>query len=120
MFAAALREIIDKQKLSELIRYRWYIFVPTFVVSISGLIPLVYLIAKAFDVESSELYDNLFRWRNVELFLNTLLLTVGVLLANILIATPAAWLTSRSDLGYKRIFTVLCVLPLAIPGYVML
>ena len=119
MFAAALREIIDKQKLSDLLRYRWYLFVPAFVVSISGLIPIGYLIAKAFDVESSKLYVNLFRWRNVELFINTLLLTVGVLLANILIATPAAWLTSRSDLGYKRIFTVLCALPLAIPGYVM-
>ena len=119
MFAAALREIIDKQKLSDLIRYRWYLFVPALVVSISGLIPVGYLIAKAFDVESSELYVNLFRWRNVELFLNTLLLTVGVLLANIILATPAAWLTSRSDLGYKRIFSVLCALPLAIPGYVM-
>lgn len=119
MLAAALREIIDKQKLSDFIRYQWYFFVPAFIVSIGGLIPFGYLIAKAFDVESSELYVNLFRWRNVDLFLNTLWLTVGVLIVNILIATPAAWLTSRSDLGYKRIFSVLCALPLAIPGYVM-
>ena len=119
MLTAALRGIIDKQRIYYLVRHRWYFFVPAFAVSIGGLIPIIYLIAKAFDVESSELYANLFRWRNVELFLNTLWLTVGVLIVNILIATPAAWLTSRSDLGYKRIFSVLCALPLAIPGYVM-
>ena len=119
MLAAALRGIIDKQRISDLVRHRWYFFVPASVVSIGGLFPVGYLIAKAFDVESSELYVNLFRWRNVDLFLNTLWLTVGVLIVNILIATPAAWLTSRSDLGFKRIFSVLCALPLAIPGYVM-
>ncbi len=119
MLVAALRRIIDKQRISDLVRHRWYFFFPAIVVSIGGLFPVGYLIAKAFDVESSELYGNLFRWRNVDLFLNTLLLTVGVLIVNILIATPAAWLTSRSDLGFKRIFSVLCALPLAVPGYVM-
>ena len=63
--------------------------------------------------------ENLFRWRNAKLFLNTLLLTVGVLILDILLATPAAWLTTHSDLRGKRIFSVLSVLPLAIPGYVM-
>ena len=114
-----LRRTINRQRVSEIVRHRWYFFFPTCVVSIGGLIPLAYLMAKAFDVEGSELYTNLFRWRNAELFRNTLWLTVGVLTANILIATPAAWLTSRSDLRFKRIFSVLCALPLAIPGYVM-
>ncbi len=98
---------------------KWHFFIPAIVVAISGLIPLGYLIAKAFDVESAELVENLFRWRNAKLFLNTLLLTVGVLILDILLATPAAWLTTHSDLRGKRIFSVLCALPLAIPGYVM-
>ena len=83
------------------------------------MIPLGYLIAKAFDVEGTALVENLFRWRNAKLFLNTLLLTVGVLIVDILLATPAAWLTTHADLRGKRIFSVLCALPLAIPGYVM-
>lgn len=70
-------------------------------------------------MDSSTLVENLFRWRNVKLFLNTVLLTLGVLLVDILLATPAAWLTTRSDIKYKRTFSILCVLPLAIPGYVM-
>ena len=64
-------------------------------------------------------FGDCLRWRNARLFLNTLLLTLGVLVLNLLIATPAAWLTSRTRLKGKPIFTVLNVLPLAIPGYVM-
>ena len=60
-----------------------------------------------------------FRWRNAQFFLNTLLLVLGVLTLDILLATPAAWLTSRTNLRGRRFWTVLCVLPLAIPGYVM-
>ncbi len=83
------------------------------------MIPLVYLVTKAFDVEGTILVENLFRMRNVKLFLNTLLLTVGVLILDILLATPAAWLTTHAHLRGKRVFSVLCTLPLAIPGYVM-
>lgn len=86
---------------------------------ICGLIPLLYLLVEAFNVEGGALVDNLFRRRNVKLFLNTLLLTLGVLVLDILLVTPAAWLTTYADLRGKRIFSVLCTLPLAIPGYVM-
>ena len=88
-------------------------------VGIGGLIPLVYLLTKAFSAEATALVEIVFRWRNARLFLNTLLLTAGVLTLDLLIATPAAWLTSRVNLKGKRYFTVLCALPLAIPGYVM-
>ena len=93
--------------------------IPIVMVGIGGLIPLVYLLTKAFSAEGSALIQIVFRWRNARLFLNTLLLTAGVLALDLLIATPAAWLTSRVNLKGKRLFTVLCALPLAIPGYVM-
>lgn len=89
---------------------------------IGGLIPLGYLLAKAFSgttAEDTALLEIVFRWRNGRLFVNTLLLTVGVLTFDLLLATPAAWFTSRVTLKGKRFFTVLCALPLAIPGYVM-
>ena len=93
--------------------------IPIIIVGIGGLIPLVYLFIKAFSAEAAALGQIVFRWRNARLFLNTLLLTVGVLGLNLLIVTPAAWLTSRVNLKWKRLFTVLCALPLAIPGYVI-
>ena len=98
---------------------RWSFFGPTVLVGICGLIPLVYLIVEAFNVQGSVLMENLFRMRTAKLFFNTLLLTLGVLVLDILLMTPAAWLTSHSDLRGKRIFSVLCTLPLAIPGYVV-
>ena len=93
--------------------------IPIVLVGIGGLIPLVYLLTKAFSAEATALVEIVFRWRNARLFLNTLLLTAGVLVLDLLIATPAAWLTSRVNLKGKGYFTVLCALPLAIPGYVM-
>ena len=92
--------------------------VPILAVCIGGLIPLVYLSIKAFSAEGTALMQIVFRWRNATLFLNTLLLTGGVLIVNLLLATPAAWLTSRINLEGRHLWTVLCALPLAIPGYV--
>ena len=96
-----------------------YFLIPAVAVGIGGLIPLAYLLVKALSAESTALEQIVFRWRNARLFFNTLLLTGGVLALDLLLATPAAWLTTRVDLKGKRFFTVLCVLPLAIPGYVM-
>lgn len=92
--------------------------IPILAVCIGGLIPLVYLSIKALSAEGTALMQIVFRWRNAKLFLNTLLLTGGVLSLNLLLATPAAWLTSRIDLKGRHLWTVLCALPLAIPGYV--
>ena len=96
-----------------------YFFIPAIAVGIGGLIPLGYLLTKAFSAEGTALLEIVFRSRNARLFLNTLLLTVGVLALDLLLATPAAWLTSRTSLKGKPFFTVLSALPLAIPGYVM-
>ena len=97
----------------------YYFLITAIIVGIGGLIPLGYLFAKALSAEAVVLSDIVFRWRNGKLFLNTLLLAIGVLTLDILLATPAAWLTSRTNLRGRRFWTVLCVLPLAIPGYVM-
>ena len=96
-----------------------HFLVPTVIVGIGGLIPLFYLLAQAFSAEGTDLAQIVFRWRNVRLFLNTLLLTAGVIALDLIIAVPAAWLTTRVRLRGQGLFTVLCTLPLAIPGYVM-
>ena len=55
----------------------------------------------------------------LDLVVRTLALAAGVLALSTLVALPAAYLTTRTDLPGRRIFTVLQVLPLAIPGYVL-
>ncbi|MDD2869239.1 iron ABC transporter permease [Neomegalonema sp.] len=83
------------------------------------LIPFGYLLARAFDADAATLHSLVWRPRNLLLLTNTLKLTALVLAFNALIALPLAWLTLRSDLKGKGLLTFLCVMPLAIPGYVM-
>lgn len=87
---------------------------------VSGVFaPILYLVLRAAEADPSEVLQFVFRPRHFWLLWNTLVLSVGVLVVGALIATPLAWLTTRSDLPGKPILTVLAVLPLAIPGYVM-
>ena len=92
---------------------------PALIVVAGVLVPLVYLFIRAFEAEASTLADLLLRTRTLRLFLNTAWLGLGVLAVTSLIAFPLAWLTTRTDLPGRRLITLLGVLPLAVPGYVM-
>ncbi len=92
---------------------------PAILVGISVLVPLLYLLLRAFEADSELSMELVFRYRNLELLYNTLLLALSTLLAGTLIALPMAWITTRSDIPGRKILTLLGVLPLAIPGYVM-
>lgn len=83
------------------------------------LLPIVYLLIRAFAADTTTIQNLIFRPRNLRLLQNTLTLTGGVLFFSTLIALPLAWLAVRSDLSRKRLITWLAVVPLAIPGYVM-
>ncbi len=60
----------------------------------------------------------LFRIEILEILGRTLLLVASVSLASVAIALPLAWLTTRSDLPFRRVWSVLTLLPLVIPSYV--
>lgn len=98
---------------------QWYLSLPALAVVLGVLIPLAYLVLRAFQADPGTLDDLVFRWRNAVLLFNTLGLTAGVLVLTSLIALPMAWLTARVNLPGRWIITVLGVLPLAVPGYVM-
>ena len=98
---------------------RWYFVLPAVIVGSGVLVPFAYLVLRAADAEASELVEIVFRLRNLILFGNTVLLVAGVVIVDILLALPVAWLTSRTNLKAKRFFTLMGVFPLAIPSYVM-
>jgi iron(III) transport system permease protein len=83
------------------------------------LLPLVYLLIRAFDASPEMLNNVVFRMRNLWLLSNTLLLTAGVLILDAIIALPLAYLSVRCKIKARRFITMLGVLPLAVPGYVM-
>ena len=93
--------------------------VPASVVVAGVVVPLLYLLLRGFSADPAELQALVFRRRNLDLLLNTLALTVGVLVAATFIAFPLAWITTRVDIPFQKSVTVMGVLPLAIPGYVM-
>ena len=90
---------------------------PALVVGAALLLPPVYLVVRALG-GGSELWELLFRERVAEVLGRTLLLVVSVTAASIVLALPLAWLTVRTDLPFRRVWTVLATLPLVVPSYV--
>ena len=56
--------------------------------------------------------------RLIELFLNTLLLTVAVTSTALALGLATAWITTRSDIRFRRLWMIAGALPLVIPSYV--
>ncbi|WP_221929980.1 ABC transporter permease [Fodinibius sediminis] len=81
--------------------------------------PLLYLLIRAFGASPEMLNNVIFRIRNLRLLGNTLLLAGSVLALDILIALPLAYLSVRCKIRARRFITLLGVLPLAMPGYIM-
>ncbi len=103
----------------DILRTRWYVTVPVAFVLAGVLVPLGYLFVRALQADPQTLWDLVVRWRNLRLLGNTIGLAIGVLGVTTLIAFPLAWLTTRTDLPGRGVLTLLGVLPLAVPGYVM-
>lgn len=93
--------------------------IPAFVAGGAMLVPLVYLLMRASNVEWDELTFLLWRPATAMLLFNTLALVVCVVALSTLIALPLALLVTRYRLPFAGLFSVLFTLPLAIPGYVM-
>lgn len=56
--------------------------------------------------------------RLLELFRNTLLLTVAVTATALALGTATAWITARTDIRFRRGWMIIAALPLVIPSYV--
>ena len=87
-------------------------------IGLAAALPFIYLLwrtnefgwAAAWEIASSE--------RSRRLLISTLRLAVAVTATAVALAVPIAWLTTRTDLPWKRFWVVVTALPLAIPTYV--
>ena len=93
------------------------ILIPAVMVALAMALPLVYLLVRSLGA-GGEAWDLLFRARTVEVFVRTVGLIAVVTGASVAIAVPLAWLTVRTDLPLRRVWSVSTILPLAIPSYV--
>ncbi|MEE8419561.1 MAG: iron ABC transporter permease [Dehalococcoidales bacterium] len=93
------------------------IWLPAVFIALIVLLPLAYLILRTLGA-GSEVWDLLFRTRTLAILGRTLGLVVAVTGISVVISMPIAWLTTRTDLPFRKVWSVLTVLPLAIPSYV--
>jgi iron(III) transport system permease protein len=81
-------------------------------------IPLLYLLLRAAGIGLPELARIFADPRSLRVLMNSLALAAGVAITCLFLAVPMAFLTTRTDLPWRRFFSVLGVLPLAVPSYV--
>lgn len=86
-------------------------------VAVVMLLPIGYLVVRALETDDRA-WQLLFRTRTLAILGRTVGLAGAVTLASTLIAVPLAWLTTRTDLPLRRVWSVLTPLPLVIPSYV--
>jgi iron(III) transport system permease protein len=80
--------------------------------------PLLWLFVKAAGVDIGRARELTFRAETLDILTNSLLLMGLVTAFSILLGVPLAYLTVRTDLPFRRFWTVAVALPLVIPSYV--
>ncbi len=93
------------------------VWVTAAIVALGIVLPIIYLAVRTLGA-GEETKDVLFRSRTLEILLRSLLLVATVSAASIVIAVPLAWLTVRTDLPLRKLWSVLTALPIVIPSYI--
>lgn len=93
------------------------VWMPAVMIGAAMILPHMYLVLRTLGA-GEELWELLFRMRTLQVLGRTLILILGVALVSIAISLPLAWLTARTDIPLRRVWSVLTALPLVIPSYV--
>ncbi|MEL7674693.1 MAG: iron ABC transporter permease, partial [Chloroflexota bacterium] len=86
--------------------------------ALAALFPTLYLALRAAQVPPDDAAAYLTRSGTLRVIGRSLLLVGAVSLAAAAIGIPAAWLTVRTDLRARRLWTIALTVPLVIPSYV--
>lgn len=92
-------------------------WLPAAVVAVAMLLPPIYLVVRTAGA-GEEALGLLLQERTALVLLRTVLLALSVTAATACLAIPLAWLTVRTDLPLRGLWSVLTVLPLVVPSYV--
>jgi iron(III) transport system permease protein len=101
------------------LRPRAVLFLAAGTVAVALLLPEVFLLLQAHDAGWSQVRAVLFRPLSVSLLASTAELAVLVTAATAVIGTGAAWCVERTALPGRRVWSVLLVLPVAVPDFVI-
>ena len=101
---------------------RWPPFtltVTTSLIASALLIPVAYLVMRAVGAGADELADLLLRPRTAAIIGRSLALVVIVTAVSAVLALALGWLIERTDLPFRRVWSVATILPLVVPSYIM-
>lgn len=87
-------------------------------VAAAMVFPLTWLVIEAVTVDPGRAYDLTVRSETLDILLNSLLLMGLVTISSILLGVPLAYLTTRTNLPFRRFWTIVVALPLVVPSYV--
>lgn len=111
MSSAGVQPVARRPPL-RLVLFAWFVVLVT-------LIPLVYLGVRAAQADAAAIRSILWRGKTAFQLVNTIGLAGAVLVTTVALGLPLAWLTTRAAIFGRRAWTLLAVLPLAIPGYLL-
>ncbi|AFZ46599.1 binding-protein-dependent transport systems inner membrane component [Cyanobacterium stanieri PCC 7202] len=116
-------DIQSKSPLSENpIKPPFFLLLVGGITVIAIVIPLIYLMIRAGSVSSSreleQLINFIFNVRILRILWNSIGMAAACTAISALIAIPYAFLTVKTDLPWRRFWSVVSTLPLAIPTYV--
>jgi iron(III) transport system permease protein len=89
------------------------------IIALALLLPLLLLVVQAHLAGWAEIHRVLFRERTLFLLTHTVVLSALVMVCSAAIGTAAAWCTERTSLPGRRTWSVLLVLPVAMPDFVV-
>ncbi len=99
----------------------WWIPSPlqfiTGIIAAVVLLPMVYLGVRAFET-GGEGIDYLLNERTLGVIANSIVLMIAVVVAAAVIGVPFAWLTTRSNLPFRRFWLAAGLLTMVIPSYI--
>ena len=85
---------------------------------VAAALPVAYLFVRGFG-GGAETLEWLLQPRSAVVLLRTLATIAGVTAVSMIVAVPAAWLTMRTDMPFRRVVAVALALPLVVPSFVM-
>ncbi|MGH2541527.1 MAG: ABC transporter permease, partial [Ardenticatenaceae bacterium] len=94
------------------------VWLPSLLFALLLLVPLLYLVLRAAELGSSEIWRYLSRPRTLAYLWNSLRLALGTTLVTMALGVPLAWLTTLTDLPRRRVWLILSVVPLVFPSFV--
>ena len=95
-----------------------WLLLGTLAASVLAALPLAFLLVRASQAGWDKLWTLISTPHVMGLLQNTLVLAVTVVAASAVIGVFAAWCVERTDLPGRRFWSVLLVLPMAVPDFV--